>query len=306
MDLSNAPISLESTPNDDNGVRSSTENPLSSATAVNKQPQVDTVDPKNIMLGTTSAESNNNAQKNDSDLVSLSEVDKASGNEAPITGKRRQARIKTAQTPEKSTPGKKPTTPKSKEKRKPADDKYKPKKQFTQLAANIKRAVQHFELGTFRAWSGSTYPENTPLELTYNAIESLRRGLKTLDHPKFEETHEELERITLEAEESESYNDAYKEIHKLIEGLSEQPKKKASTQNLKHKPTLTKKHPSFFSDIDEEVESEVDTRAKKRSKVETPVAPKVNKEFERMKKRVDRAVDRLKEEIMEMVEDLLG
>jgi hypothetical protein len=306
MDLSGGDLIIRTTPFSETRAIQSTETPLTNAAAVNESTQIATIDPTRTVLEASPAESSYNFDKYKHDLTRLLEVDQASGNESPIVGKRQPARTKVVKTPGTATSDKKETTPKSKDKRKGADEKYKPKKQFTQLAAKIRRSLQDFPLGTFRVWSGSTYPENTLLELTYNAIQSLRRGLKTTDHPKFDETHEKLGKIIDEAEESGSYNDAHKEIHKLIEGLSMEPKKTASTRTPKRKPTSTKKRPNFFSDSDKEDESEVEIKSKKRFKVEIPVVPKVNKDFERMKKRVDRAVDRLKKEIMDMVEDMLG
>lgn len=303
MDLPGGDLIFRTTPFSETGAVQSTENPLTNAAAVNESTQIATID--STVLESSPAESSHNLNKYQDDLSRLLEVDQASGNESPIVSKRRQARTKAVKSPELATSGMKVTTPKS-NKRKGADEKYKPKKQHAQLVAKIKRALYDFELGTFRAWSGTTYSENTALELTFNAIQSLRRGLKDNNHPKFESTHRKLAHILDEAEESGFYYEAHKEINKLIEGLSEKPTKKTSTHTPKRKATTTRRHIDYFSDSHKETESEVEIKPKKRSKVEIPVVPKANKDFERIKKKVDRAVDRLKEEIMEMVEDMLG
>jgi hypothetical protein len=134
-------------------------------------------------------------------------------------------------------PTKKTLTPKSKEERKKADDKYKPKKQFIQLASKISQAVENFKEGRFRVWSGSTYQENQVLELTYNAIENLRKGFKDLDHPQFDTTHRALDLIVKEAEESGDYDEALGKVLALTkERVTSQKETTTPTPSQKTRP----------------------------------------------------------------------
>lgn len=265
MDLPGGINYFNSASNDDNDAYSSPKNPLSSELDVNEEPQDDTVNPKTLTLGNTPAKSSDNAQKDDlSDLDPFHEIDQASGNEITLAPKKRSAKAKAVGTPSSTTTPvktKKLVTPKTKGERKKADDKYKPKKQFGQLAQKVRSAVENFPEGRFRSWGGDTYEVNSTLELTFNAIENLRKGLKSIEHPKFDSTHEELDKIITTAEKSGDYEIALEEVLQLTKNLPK-TSKQTTTPTPKRKAS-DKKSSQLISDLEEVSEVEVESRPKK-------------------------------------------
>jgi hypothetical protein len=166
------------------------------------------------------------------------------------------------------------------------------------------QAVENFKEGRFRTWSGDTYQENQVLELTYNAIENLRKGFKDLDHPQFDTTHRTLDLIVKEAEESGDYDEALGKVLALTkERVTSQKETTTPTPSQKTRP---KRKQEVFNLESSSQSEEEEPQPKKRTKTQVSTPSKSNKESELIKRRIVKAVDRLKEDLLEIVDDLLG
>lgn len=199
------------------------------------------------------------------------------------------------------------------EKRKAADDKYKPKKQLEQILQAMDRGLYRFQEKKIRVWSGKAHPGNEAAVLAYNAFRTLRDNLDPEDD-NFDKYRSKCAEIVEELKTNGDYAHATDLFLKLQSANPFAPTSKPAKRkgNFGHTPssarikrTTTNSKPIIdISDEEEQDESVQYTPTKVVKKLR--LTSKVNEDTKkRIHKRLDTLVERFVDDVKDLIDEVM-